>query len=177
MSGELMWDWGQGYMLVNTERTQAVCGYIGGISIAANSVTFKSNTSYGVVAVTTLDDDATIRDSKHLLLTAVGRARNTGTLYGNAADRDKTTDRYASEVQLPPEQRVAVLELGEAPIITEPIKGQISIAVDHPEKAQIFLLDDLGNRKKSIEPEVTDGKLEIALPGNYSSRMFEIIIQ
>jgi hypothetical protein len=177
MSGELTWDWGQGYMLVNTEKTQAVCGYIGGISIAANAVTFKSSTSYGVVAVTTLDDDAMIRDSKHLLLTAVGRARNTGTLYGNAADRDKTTDRYASEVQLPPEQRVAVLELGGAPIITEPIKGQITIAVDHPEKAQIFLLDDLGNRKEVIEPEITNSKLEIALPGNYSSRMLEIVIQ
>jgi hypothetical protein len=107
----------------------------------------------------------------------VGRARNTGTIYGNAAERDKTTDRHASSVNLPPEHRVAVLELGEAPIITEPIKGEISIALDHPEKAQIFRLDDLGNRLEAIEPEVNEGRLDFALPGNYGSRMFEVVIQ
>jgi hypothetical protein len=177
MSGELMWDWGQGYMFVNTERTQAVCGYIGGISIEAKSVRFESSTDYGMIAVTTLDDNATIRDSKHLLITAVGRARNTGTIYGNAAERDKTTDRHASSINLPPEHRVAVLELGEAPIITEPIKGQISIVLDNPEKAQIFRLDDLGNRLEAIEGEVKEGILDLTLPGNYGSRMFEIVIQ
>ena len=177
MSGELTWDWGQGYMMVNTERTQAVCGYIGGISITANAVTFHTGTQYGMVAVTTLDDNATIRDSRQLLVTAVGRARNTGTVYGNAADRDKTTDRYASSVHLPPEQRVAVLELGEAPIITEPVKGQISIAIDHPEKAQVYQLNDLGDRKEVIETEIKGGKLEFDLPGNYGSRMFEVVIQ
>jgi hypothetical protein len=177
MSGELTWNWGQGYMLVNTEKTQAVCGYIGGINIEAKSVTFASNTQYGVVMVTTLDDDATIPESSHLLVTAVGRARNTGTRYGNAADRDKTTDRHASSVNLPPEHRVAVLELGEAPIITEPMRGQISISLDHPGKAQVYLLDDLGNRQETIESEVSGSKLKLTLPGDYGSRMFEIVIQ
>jgi hypothetical protein len=177
MNGELTWDWGQGYMLVNTERTQAICGYIGGINIEAEAVSFRTSTNYGMVAVTTLDDNATIRNSRNLLITAIGRARNTGTLYGNAANRDKTTDRHASNIHLPPEHRVAVLELGGAPIITEPIKGKISIALDHPDKALIYQLDDLGNREEIVESKVVEDKLEFNLPGNYNCRMYEIVVQ
>lgn len=177
MTGELTWDWGKGYMLINTPRTQGVCGYIGGINIDTEIISVESGTAYGMIMVTTLEDQASIKNSSHLLVTALGRARNTGTLYGNAADRDSTHDRYATNVSLPPEHRVAVLELGEAPIITEPIKGKMSITMDHPEKAMTFILDDLGNRGEKVSSKIKAGKLEINLPGNYSTRFFEIIIR
>jgi len=177
MTGELTWDWGQGYMLINTNRTQGVCGYIGGININTETISIESSTNYGLITLTTLNDKASINGSNHLLLTALGRARNTGTIYGNAADRDKTHDRYASEVNLPPEQRVAILELGEPPIITEPVKGKISIVLDHPENAMVFILDDLGNRGEEVASRIKDGKLEINLPGDYSARLLEIVIR
>jgi hypothetical protein len=66
--------------------------------------------------------------------------------------------------------------LGEAPIITEPIKGQLSIILDYPEKAMIFRLDDLGSRMETIESKVIGGKLVFNLPGTYGSRMFEIVV-
>jgi hypothetical protein len=177
MTGELIWDWGQGYMLINTRKTQGVCGYIGGINIDTKTISLESNTEYGLITLTTLNDNASINTSDHLLLTALGRARNTGTRYGNAADRDKTTDRHATKVGLPPEHRVAVLELGEAPILTEPIKGKMSIALDHPENAKVFIIDHLGTRGKKVTSRIKAGKLEIKLPGDYSARFFEIIIQ
>jgi len=177
MNGELTWDWGQGYMLINTSKTQGVCGYIGGINITTETISIESSTNYGLIALTTLNDEESIKKSNHLLLTTLGRARNTGTLYGNAADRDKTHDRYASEVALPPEQRVAILELGEPPIITEPIKGKMTITMDHPENAMVFILDDLGNRGEKVASWTKAGKLEINLPGDHSARFFEIIIQ
>jgi len=177
MTGEITWDWGQGYMLINTPRTQGVCGYIGGIPVSGDDITVRSNTGYGLVTLTTLNDQASIATSNHLLLTALGRARNTGTRYANAADRDQTHDRHASSVSLPPEQRVAVLELGEAPIITEPIKGEISITMDHPEKASVYILDDLGNRGEMIGTRINNGSLELKLPGNYRTRYFEIVVR
>ncbi len=177
MTGELTWDWGKGYMLINTSRTQGACGYIGGMTIDTDIISLKPGTDYGLILVTTLEDQAAIRSSTHLLVTALGRARNTGTRYGNAADRDSTTDRYATNVSLPPEHRVAVLELGEAPIITEPVKGKISIAMDHPEKARVYILDDLGNRGEAVSAEIKAGKLEISLPGDYGTRFFEIIVR
>jgi hypothetical protein len=174
MGGELMWDWGQGYLLINTEKTQGVCGYIGGTNIHTGIISLDAETSYGLVSLTTLQDEAPVRSSDHLLLTALGRARNTGTVYGNAADRDKTHDRFAPEVHLPPEQRVAVLEVGEPPIITEPVRGSISIVLDHPDHATVFILDDLGKRVGKAPARVKAGRLEVRLPGDYHARFFEI---
>jgi len=157
MSGELTWDWGQGYMLINTQRTQGVCGYIGGININTETISIESSTSYGLITLTTLNDKESIHSSNHLLLTALGRARNSGTQYGNAADRDQTH--------------------GEPPIITEPIKGKVLIALDHPENATVFILDDLGSRGEKVASEIKAGKLELNLPGDHSTRFFEIIVR
>ncbi|RPI46482.1 MAG: hypothetical protein EHM46_00510, partial [Bacteroidetes bacterium] len=121
MNGELAWDWDRGLMMVNTGMTQGACGYIGDMPLDLGNVTFHSTTGYGLVLLTSSEDDVPISRSRRLLLTALGRARNSGTVYGSAAERDRVTDRYASSVSLPPDQRVAVLEPGWSPIITEPV--------------------------------------------------------
>ena len=175
MSGELFWDWGQGYMQVNTPKTQGICGYIGGLTVDSETVLIEPETTYGTIFLTTVEDESTIEKSSKLLLTALGRARNTGTVYGNAAERDKKTDRHAGHVSLPPEERVAVFEPGEAPIITEPVKGTISIVIDEPAKAKLYLLDDVGNRIREIDAKVRNNKLVVGLPGNYGSRLIEIV--
>jgi hypothetical protein len=130
-----------------------------------------------MVALTTLDDESDIVNSKRLLLTALGRARNTGTKYGLASERDQKTNIHAHSVSLAPEHRVAVLELGEAPIITEPVKGKIVIRLNNPENAKVFVLNDLGVRNSEVNPVVNSGKLEINLPGDYQSRLFEIVVE
>lgn len=177
MTGELTWNWGQGYMLMNTPRTQAVCGYIGNTAIETKDTSIACETGYGMILLTTLEDDKPISRSKHLLLTALGRARNTGTRYGNAADRSKTTDRHATSVALPPEQRVAVLEVGSPPIITEPIRGKIRIAVSRPDKGIVYSLDDIGHRQQRVPIKVDDRYIEVNLPGDHSVRFIEILIQ
>ena len=176
LNGQLTWDWGQGYMLINTPKSQGICGYIGNTKIETENVQFIPETNYGLITLTTLDDKTDIKNSKRLLLTALGRARNTGTIYGNASDRDKTTDRHATGVSLPPEHRVAVMEPGQAPIITEPIKGKIIIKMDNPNKAKVFVLDDIGNHISEIKPVVKSGKLEVSLPGDHKSRFIEIVV-
>lgn len=177
MSGELTWNWGQGYMLVDTPRTQAVCGYISGTVIETKNTSLACDTGYGMILLTTLEDDKPIRLSEHLLLTALGRARNTGTRYGNAINRSKTTDRHATSVALPPEQRVAVLEVGGPPIITEPIRGRIRIAAIHPDKAIVYSLDDIGQRQQRIPIRIDGRHIEVNLPGDHGVRFMEIMIQ
>jgi hypothetical protein len=177
MTGELTWNWGRGYMLMDTPRTQAVCGYIGNTAIETKDTSIACDTGYGMILLTTLEDDKPISRSKHLLLTALGRARNTGTRYGNAADRSKTTDRHATSVALPPEQRVAVLEVGSPPIITEPIRGKIHIAVSHTDKGIVYSLDDIGQRQQRVPIKIDDRYIEVNLPGDHSVRFIEILIQ
>ena len=177
MTGQITWDWEQGYMLINTPKTQGICGYVGGMKIDAQNIQFETTTNYGLVALTTLDDQSDIRNSKRLLLTALGRARNTGTKYGLASERDKTTDRNAHSVSIAPEHRVAVLELGEAPIITEPVKGKAIIKLDRAANAKVFTIDDTGKRISEVKPVINAGNLEINLPGDYKSRFFEIVVE
>ena len=176
MTGQLTWDWGRGYMLINTPKTQGICGYIGDSKIEADNILFTPGTNYGLITLTTLDDGTDISNSKRLLLTALGRARNTGTVYGLASDRSQTTDRNATSVSLAPQHRVAILELGEAPIITEPIKGKVALKLNNTANVKVYVLDDLGNRKSEIKTVVSKGKVEMPLPGEHKSRFFEIVI-
>ena len=69
------------------------------------------------------------------------------------------------------------MEVGEAPIITEPVRGEISLALDHPEKAKVFVLDDLGNRGSEVKTRIRDGELVMKLPGDYHTRFFEIVVR
>jgi hypothetical protein len=83
-------------------------------------------------------------------------------------------DRYASSVSLPPEQRVAVLERGEPPIITEPVKGTIRITMNRPGEAVVYLLDHTGRRGREVPVKAGEEVLELQLPGNHGARFFEI---
>lgn len=177
MSGELFWDWGNGYMVIDTQKSQGVCGYIGDLQIATRSLRIESETRYGMVLVTSLDDERSIDESGSILITALGRARNTGTVYGNAADRTGKSDRHASNIRLPEDQRVAVLELGEAPIITEPITGSLTLSIKNPKKARAYIIDDLGQRKNEVKTKVVGQKLQVDLPGNFKSRFLEISLK
>ncbi len=177
MSGELTWDWGNGYMMIDTEMTQGICGYIGCLEVNTQSIFIRPETSYGLVLVTSLNDEKNIEESNSLLITALGRARNTGTVYGNASDRTGKTDRHASNIRLPEEQRVAVLELGEAPIITEPVKGDISLKVLNPKKAKVYMINDFGKRIKQVKTTVKNDRLALPLPGDQQCRYYEISIE
>jgi hypothetical protein len=176
VTGELTWSWGEGYVVVDTPRTQAVGGYVGGVPIRTRDAVFEVETPYGAVFVTSVEDEAPVASSRRLLVTALGRARNTGTRYGNAADRAETADRHASEIRLPPAQRVAVLEVGGPPILTEPIVGRVSLQIDHPGVAKAWVLDDRGGRRERLETAVEGGRLVLDLPGLHRSRFVEVVL-
>ena len=71
-TGELRRDWRKGVHTVNTPKTQAVSGWIGGETIALRDVRVDLTTPKAVLAVTSLDDTP-IRESRKLLVTAVAR--------------------------------------------------------------------------------------------------------
>lgn len=176
MNGDLFWDWGNGYMVIDTENTQGACGYIGEIDIKTQGLSIRTKTPYGLVLVTTLDDNRPIRKSGSILVTALGRARNSGLIYGNASNRTGKTDKHASNIRLPEAHRVAVLNFGESPIITEPIKGELSMTLENSENAQVFVLDDQGQRIGKVPAHIQNGELILPLPGDHKTRFFEVAI-
>ena len=73
-TGEIVRSWKEGVQLIDTPRTQAVSGWIGGRSIELKDATFQFKTMKAVVASSSIDDEP-LSSSRFILVTAVGQAR------------------------------------------------------------------------------------------------------
>ncbi|HUT90051.1 MAG TPA: hypothetical protein VMY37_11170 [Thermoguttaceae bacterium] len=71
-TGELTRNWGQGAQAIETDRTQALHGWIGGTPVELKHVTFDVATPKAAVAVSSLDGKP-IGQSRRLLITAIAR--------------------------------------------------------------------------------------------------------
>ncbi|UCF16317.1 MAG: cellulase family glycosylhydrolase, partial [Phycisphaerales bacterium] len=72
-TGELTRNWLRGYQIIDTDRTQAVHGWIGGESLDLKQTSFEITTPKAAVAVSSLDGKA-IGKSRKVLISAVARA-------------------------------------------------------------------------------------------------------
>ncbi len=143
-TGELTRQLGeQGYGTIDTARSQAAYGFLGQAGrITLADVTMEVATPYATVVVNSLTD-APIKAAERLLLTCVGRAENTGFTYD--LFRNKAVDR------------------GRGPILVEPIRGTVSIAL--PSAAwQVIPLAADGSRGPALRADYAGGRLSFALP-------------
>ncbi len=72
-TGELARDWVKGYQIIDTDKTQAVQGWVGGENLKLKAVSFNIATPKAAVAVSSLDG-AVIGKSRRMLVSAVARA-------------------------------------------------------------------------------------------------------
>lgn len=121
-TGELWRDLRRSIGAVDSPRTKMVYGMLGrytandtrrrdilGLDLKLNGMTVDCFTDFAVVALSSLTDDP-IENSPHMLLTTIGRARNTGAQF----DGEK------------------MIDVGHAPIISEVIEADIAIKTDYP---------------------------------------------
>lgn len=95
---------------IDSPKTKAVYGFVGKEgAIRLNNATVEVKTDFATVAISSLDNDP-ITTSGNMLLTAVGRAENTGMKYN--------------------EDRSQVLDVGHGPIRVEVIEAVIEIETD-----------------------------------------------
>jgi hypothetical protein len=76
-TGELTRDWKDGVYTIDTPRTQAVMGWVGGKEIALKDVTFSLTTPKATVAVSSLDGEP-IASSKRLLISFAAQTNVSG---------------------------------------------------------------------------------------------------
>ncbi|MGA2033047.1 MAG: hypothetical protein ABSG68_12375 [Thermoguttaceae bacterium] len=106
---QLAWDTaGGGSFVVNTPGTKALVGFAQDRPFALGEVTIRCDCPYASLFLTALEPKATLRDTRHALLTAVARNCNTGFKYFALDGR--------------------VLDNGTAPLLLEPVKATITIA-------------------------------------------------
>jgi len=109
--------------VVDSERTKIVYGMLGrfqgedtrrreilGLELKLDGMTVDCLTDFGVVALSSLTDDP-ISQSPHMLLTTIGRARNSGAQF----DGEK------------------MIDVGHAPIMSEVIQADIAIKTNQPD--------------------------------------------
>jgi hypothetical protein len=72
-TGELLRNWKYGIQTINTPKTQAVNGWVGGKTLQHGDAAFRIDTRKAVVALTSIDDQP-LSSSRFILITAIARA-------------------------------------------------------------------------------------------------------
>ncbi len=72
-TGELTRNWTKGIQTIDTPKTQAVSGWIGGETLATHDASFTCKTKKAALALTSIDDKP-LAESRFILVTAIARA-------------------------------------------------------------------------------------------------------
>lgn len=136
-TGEMTWDHANEIITVHAPRTQAIIGRVLDKTIALPGVTASFRTPFVSVIFTPLDD-APLAASKHILVTALARDRQTGTSYGPDGAR--------------------LEKKGTPPLLLEPVQASLKFAGAVP--SRVRALDPYGHPLRDI-PVAPDGSVRI----------------
>ncbi|MBS7614610.1 hypothetical protein KEJ18_02595 [Candidatus Bathyarchaeota archaeon] len=138
---------------IDTPRTKAAYGFLGEIrEISLNDLKLKVRTRFAVIAISSLTDKP-INESPNLLLTAIGRANNTGVKY----NADHTLQ----------------LDVGHGPTLIEAIEATIELTTTQSHLT-VWSINPEGLYTGMIPTEYNEGKLRIEI-GNMFPSMYYLI--
>jgi hypothetical protein len=149
-TGELSLNYGRGLFTINTPRTKSAIGALDAAAIDLDGVRVEARTPFAAITATSLDG-APIGRSRRVLLTAVGRAQNTGQVLTPPAKEKSSGMSW----QLTAE--------GRAPVIVEPVRATVRVAVPGP--AEVHVLDGAGRRIRMMDSRTDRGVVEFDLTG------------
>lgn len=156
-TGQLWRSWRKRYGTIDTPRTQAAYGFLGSVgAIRLSNLSMEVKTDFATIALSSLTDDP-ITASTSLLLTAVGRADNTGAEY--SADGKHQ------------------LNFGHAPVLIEVIEAKISLQT-HQSTLKVWVVSDHGEVVTRLPTTYENGKLIFEIgpqPAWNPSSMFYLI--
>ena len=148
-TGELYWNYAdKGYFTLNSANSKAMVGFLENKPIQLGAFRLETSNPFAVVIITSLEKNSSLKSSKRILITTIARAANTGMKYN--------------------EDHTELLEVGDAPILLEPVN--VKIAIDRNEQPTIHILDHVGKRTGQ-EVRITN-KDQIVLDGQQSKTMY-----
>lgn len=140
-TGELIRDLKNSIGIVDSPRTQSAYGFLAGHTQKMQSVTVRCDTDFAVIALSSLTDDS-IAESENILLTAVGRVKNTG--YEDEALQQAGHRRVTNH--------------GTAPVLAEVIESEIRIRTKHRNQ-RVTAIDEDGFITGTIPSRYEDDEL------------------
>lgn len=151
---------------VDTDRTKIVYGFIGKgsspvstqkrrpVFIDLNGMSVDARTDFGVVALSSLTDEP-IERSTNMLLSAIGRARNTGAQF----DGDK------------------MLDVGHAPIQAEVIEADVKIRTELGDELKVWGVNAEGFYAGKLETTYEDGVLSFHIGDQVNPACYYLIVK
>lgn len=159
-TGELWRDLKRSIAAIDTDRTKILYGFLGrgasdstrrfGMGIEINGLALDCKTDFGVIAFSSLTDDP-IEKSENILLSTIGRARNTGAQF----DGEK------------------MIDVGHAPILSEVIEADIMLKTDIP-NMMIWAVNADGCLAGKLETTYEDGWLKFHVGNNFPASYYLI---
>jgi hypothetical protein len=113
-----------------------------------------------------MDGYAPIGAARHLLITAVGPARNTGMEYETTAQPSRlNAPLWRLKAQ------------GAPPALLEAVTGEIRIQSGHPKDFKAWTLDAVGRRVRPISLQAQDDTIRLKLDAGYETVYYELSAQ
>jgi hypothetical protein len=166
ITGELSWNASAGVVHIDTARTQAVIGFLSNTPHELETVSLKSANRFGAVWVTAMDGMAPVRSARHLLITAVGPARNTGMEYERTGQMSRMGTpfwRLKSE--------------GAGPALLEAIAGELRIKSGLAGEMKCWTLDVVGRRRDPVPLRVVSGEVVLEMRPEDKTVYYELSVQ
>ena len=148
-TGELFRNYAAGYGMIDTAKTKSVFGtFRKGQKIKLkNGVEFEMGAGFATVTLTSLSGED-INDAKLILVTAVGRAENTGAEYN--------------------EDHTKRISLGHGPVLIEPVNATIRME-SSVKGMRLWSIDPDGAYTGEVPSSMTDGVRELKIGEVYPS--------
>jgi hypothetical protein len=155
VTGELKWHYdSRPYVSVDTKGTKGMIGFAQDEKIHLGDWHISTENPFAIILVTDLSEKGDLATAERILVTAVGRARNTGMVYEHSGG-----------------ETILVNE-GTSPLLMEPVKAMI--AVNNSTAFEVLLLDHDGNMT-SRKLQVNNGAFTI--DGSQDKTMYYLIIK
>lgn len=153
VTGQLNRDMARRYATIDTPRTKAAYGFLANAGeIALSGLKIKARTDYAVIAISSLTDSDTAH-SNNLLLTAIGRADNTGSEYNS----DHTIQ----------------FNVGRGPVEAEVIEADLELTTDI-EHLRIWAINPAGFPSGQVQVTWAEGKAKFTIGGAFPSLYYLI---
>ncbi|MFI5381108.1 MAG: hypothetical protein ACHRHE_17560 [Tepidisphaerales bacterium] len=153
-TGELYWNYNAGYVTADTPRTQAAIGFLAGVPVKLGDCEIRTSNRIASVLVTSWDGKS-LKESKHVIITAVGRSRNTDMAYSRGGQR--------------------LIAIGKPPVLLEGVKGAVTLA--RSGKCAVTALTPYGYKAASIAPQTEGGRTVIPMTGENKAAYYEVTFE
>jgi hypothetical protein len=150
-TGELYWNYGRGYVTADTPRTQAAIGFLADVPVRLGDCEIRTTNRCASILVTAWDGRP-LKESKHILITAVGRSRNTDMAYSRGGQR--------------------LLAIGKPPVLLEGVRGAVTLR--RSGTCTVTALSPYGYKTADVQPKAEGGAIAIPMDGRNRAAYYEV---